>query len=409
MNVLLKLAPLIRYKEIRVMIYTLTSGRPEFSLYKAIREKDHLNVECLIENSSQPELLTNKQYHLSAEIPVILSLQGEGLVQRIYTGKPADLNKYIPNIDLRDYLFQYDEPDHERTFVALLRKDKVLSILGELSSQNIFIGKIFLGFAGVIEFIPSLGLNTQKLYAGSHFLEWEHERIVSIGKSDHVNNSGTADDQLRREGSKAVATGIAVSFFVHSLEKGAERSPIETNHLKELIAAKLSALILKCLFPVLLGILVINFFVFNELNGKLQSVDLTRKDKEKIALQIDRLKKEIDTEKELAVKLHMTGPHVFAYYFDRLAALNVSGIRFEELTVDPVHPKIRADEMIGFSQGSVVIKGTADGSESFSKLLVQLNTVGWIKKISRQTYTYNQETGKAQFEVVIDYKRVDPQ
>jgi len=146
--------------------------------------------------------------------------------------------------------------------------------------------------------------------------------------------------------------------------------------------------------------------LFNQLQQNLESVELTRSGKKKIALHIDRLKKEIGAEKELAVKVNMRGDHVFAYYIDHLAALNVPGIRFEELSVDPVHSKIKANEMIGFSRGSIVIKGVADQSESFGNLLVRLNAAGWIGKISRQVYVFDNDSHAAKFEVVLDYKKV---
>lgn len=405
MNILLKIAPLIRYREIRILVYTLTNGKPVFSLFRATRKKGQVNIESLIDRSSEKDLLFDEHYY-SPEIPLILSLQGEGLVQRIYSGKPADLNKQIPNIDLKEYFSQYHTLDSERTFVALLRKDKLDAVLSQFRDQNIYIGNVFLGYAGFLEFLPSLELKVAKIHAGIHILELDQTRVISVGKSSDNEKPELQEDQIKAEGCESVALGVAVHWFVHPFNKQEERSFIQPDHLKELTAAKLNRWILRYCFPALLGILLINFLLFNQLQQNLESVELTRSDKKKIALHIDRLKKEIGAEKELAVKVNMRGDHVFAYYIDHLAALNVPGIRFEELSVDPVHSKIKANEMIGFSRGSIVIKGVADQSESFGDLLVRLNAANWIGKISRQVYVFDNDSHAAKFEVVLDYKKV---
>lgn len=406
MNILLKIAPLIRYREIRILVYTLTNSKPVFSLFRATRRKGQVNIESLIDRSSETKLLSDEHYY-SPEIPVILSLQGEGLVQRIYSGEPADLNKHIPNIDVKEYLSQYHALDSERTFVALLRKDKLDAVLSQFRDQNIYIGNVFLGYAGFLEFLPSLELKVAKIHAGIHILELDQTRVISVGKSSDNEKPELQEDQLKAEGCESVALGVAVHWFVHPFDAQEERSLIQPDHLKELTAAKLNRWILRYCFPALLGILLINFLLFNQLQQNLESVELTRSGKKKIALQIERLKKEIGAEKELAVKVNLRVDHVFAYYIDRLAALNVPGIRFEELSVDPVHSKIKANEMIGFSRGSIVIKGIADKSESFGNLLVRLNAADWIGKISKQIYEYDNEFRAAKFEVVLDYKKID--
>lgn len=405
MNILLKIAPFIRYREVRILVYTLTTGKQEWSLFKATQKNGQVNIENLTDHSTGTELTGDKPY-FPAEIPVILSLQGEGLVQRIYQGKPSELSKHIPNIDIKDYLFQYHALDSERTFAALLRRDKVDFVLSGLREQNILIGKVFLGFAGFIEFAPSLGLDNRRVHTGIHFTELNQGRIVSVGKSDKGEVSEGSSENTIAEDHKSVALGLAVSFFVHSFGPLEGRSSAELDHLKELVSAKLNLRILKCGFPALLGILLVNFLLFNHLQQRLEEVEQTRSGKRKIALQMERLKKEIDSKKQLAETANMRGYPVFAYYIDHLALLNVPGLRFEELSVDPVLSKIKAGEMIGFNRGSIVIKGTADKSESFGDLLEKLNAAGWVKTIPRQVYSYDNESGTARFEVVLDYKKI---
>lgn len=405
MNILLKIAPFIRCREIRILVYTLTTGKPAWSLFKATQKKGQVDIESLTDHLTETNLSGDKQY-FPAEIPVILSLQGEGLVQRIYSGKPSELSKHIPNIEIKDYLFQYHTLEDERTFAALLRRDKVDSVLSGLRDQNILIGKVFLGFAGFIEFASSLGPDNRQVHAGTHFTELKQGHVISVGKSGESGVSARSFAEITAEGHKSVALGLAVSFFVHSFGPLEGRSPAESGHLKELVSAKLNLRILKCGFPALLGILLVNFLLFNHLQQNLEGVEQTRSGKKKIALEIERLKKEIDSKKELAEKANMRGYPVFAYYIDHLALLNVPGLRFEELSVDPVRSKIKAGEMIGFNRGSIVIKGTADKSESFGDLLEKLNAAGWVKTIPRQVYSYDNESGAAKFEVVLNYKKI---
>ncbi len=401
MNLLLKLVSYMKFKEAGVLMYTIKPHGFFYSFYRVSQKKGQADIEILIREKADVELSLLIPF-LSVDIPLLLSIQGEGLVQRIYPGKTDELAKHIPNIEIKDYVVQQYELTDDRTFIALLRKERMESILNDLYNLKIAVTNVFLGFYGFIE-IPDLFSNDKgNLIVGAHYLEIDNKRVVSVGKSI-LPDSECQGEELVLKNNETVAIATAIVFFIRPLSQEDSMFSLLQNNYKELAAAKLYKIVLKYLLPAMLGLLLINILLFDHLRNELQAEEITRTDKKNLTTQVERLKKEIGTEKEFGEKANLGKSHAFAFYADRIAALNVAGIRFEELAVDPVKTKIRSEELIGIDRGLIVLKGTVKHAEDFSNLLVLLKNVSWIRKIEKQVYTFDNDTGTAKFVVVISY------
>ena len=206
---------------------------------------------------------------------MLLSIQGEGLVQRIYDGKIDELTKHIPNIEIKDYVVQQHELTDDRTFVALLRKERMESILNDLYNLKIAVTNVFLGFYGFIE-MPDLFSNDEgNLIVGAHYLEIDNKRVVSVGKSN-LPDSESQKEALVLKNDETVAIATAIIFFIRPLSQEDSVFSLLENNYKELAAAKLYKVLLRYLLPSVLGILLINFLVFDHLRNELQTTEITR-------------------------------------------------------------------------------------------------------------------------------------
>jgi len=401
MNLFLKLSSYITFRHAGVLLYSITPKGVFYTYFRVTQTKGQASIAALVQERSIEELKEILPF-LTSGVPLLLSYQGEGLVQRIYQGKSNELSKYIPNIEPKDYVVQQLDITDEMTFVALLRKEKIESVLTELSNQGISVTNVLLGFYGFVK-IPDLFLQDKgKLIVGAHYLEIENQKAKTVGKSI-LPDSEAPKEIADKKDHEMLAMATAITFFIGQQIPEDSELPILGHNFKEMVAAKFNKLLFKYVGPSILGILLINFLVLDHLRAELQSTELNRTESKNMVAQVERLKKEISSEKEFGLKANLGKSHVFAFYADRLAAMNLKGIRFEEIAVDPVKTKIREEELIQIDRGVIVLKGIATHADDFGNLLVQLKKIPWISKIDKQVYFFDHDTGSAKFEVVMRY------
>ena len=401
MNLFLKLSSYITFRQAGVLLYNASPGGAFYSYYRVTQTKGQASIAPLVQAKTIGELKEILPF-LTSDVPLLLSYQGEGLVQRIYQGKRNELSRYIPNIEPRDYLIQQHEMTDEMTFVALLRKEKMESVLTQLSNLGISVTNVLLGFYGFIKIPELFYQDNGKLIVGAHYLEIENKIAKTVGKSI-LSDAEPPKEIADKKDHEILAIATAITFFIGQQIPEDSELPILGHNFKEMVAAKFNKSLFKYAGPSILGILLINFLVLDHLRAELQSTELTRTETENMVGQVERLKKEISSEKEFGLKANLGKSHVFAFYADRLAAMNLKGIRFEEISVDPVKTKIREDELIQIDRGVIVLKGIATQADDFGNLLVQLKMVPWISKIDKQVYIFDHDTGSAKFEVVMRY------
>ncbi len=400
MNILLKIVPSFKFRETRVLVFMQTGEGPCYALYRAYRKKGKAEMEPIFGYTRDREILARQ--NIPAGMPVILSFQGEGLVQRIFTGTKEEAVKHIPNFKASEYVIQYRDLEDGRTLLALSRKDRIEKAFEDLQKINIFPSALFLGFSGFLKFSGAIAVTKSQLIVGSHSLQLEGEKVLSVEKISRTAPGPERQETKTDEDIEAM--GTAISFFINGPGRQEILTAIPTFNLKELVAAKINRSILRYALPALLAILLVNFLVFDHLQLQQQASELTRTSRQELARTVDQLKKEIDAEQKFTGNANLGEEHAFAFYADRLAALRTPGIRFSELTIDPVRKKTRPGEKIDIERGIIILKGSCTNEESFSKFLVGLKNAQWTVEIIKQVYTFSNEAGSASFEMEVTYK-----
>ena len=400
MNILQKIVPFLKFREIRVLIFKQTSEGPCYALYLACRKKGKVEIETIVGYTRNRDTLARQ--NIPAGMPVILSFQGEGLVQRIFSGTAEEAVKQIPNFKAGEYVIQHRELDNGRTLVALSRKDRIEKAFEDLRKINILPAALFLGFSGFLKFSGAITVRKSQLIVGTHALQLEEGKVVSVEKTGKV--AGDPDKQGPATDEDVEAMGTAISFFINGPDRLETRTAIPAINLKELAAARINRSILRYALPGLLAVLLVNFLIFDHLQQQLQASEATRTSRQELTRTVEQLKKEIATEQKFTGNANLGEEHAFAFYADRLAALRTPGIRFTGLTIDPVQGKNRPGEKINIQKGRIILTGSCTNEESFSNLLIGLKNAPWTVEIIKQVYSFSNEARSASFEVEVTYK-----
>ncbi len=399
MNLLLKISPVVKYKKCYILVYVNATG-PSCFLFSAILKKGEVELDLMIEDSSDFNLLNDKKLNLKGQ-PVILSLFGEGVVQRTYRGTVSQLNTIIPNINVDDYHIDSCTYGDDNTFLALFRMGLLEKIIADINKQNVLIGKISLGFVDVVQYKNALLTGKDELFIGGQYVKIT-DGLCETGKKVKTGNEESPASEFLKDIEKA-AYGNAISFFLNSKGLPGTLSPILLSNLKELIAAKISALLIKYLLPALMTLLLLNFVLFDRFQKKIDQLSGSLSNTENLRKQVEQLKTQIESEKEFYAQTNLHKNKQFALYVDRVSSLSVQGIRFEKLSVNPLQKRIRGNEMIMYKKNEIELKGTADNAECFSEFLMNINSSALNLRIGKQAYFYDKNKGKADFELVLEF------
>ncbi len=399
MNFLLKISAYLKYQECPVLVLTL-GKEIEYSLYQVKKKKDDIESDLVIDKATDLALLSDKKYQLQGK-PLVLSLHGEGVVQRVYKGNVEDLNSVIPNINLENYYLQSSELDSEKTFVSLLRLETLEKIVHEINELGLLVSNVDLGFRSIIEYTNALTIKEDYLLIGSQYLQLDQGCILETGKRSKLEEIDKLPVSNISEATKSAALAVAIDFFLNSIRsKGSQAVQLLNNH-RELVAAKINSLILRYVLPVLMGLLFINFFIFENVQEKINLLSADFDGISELSLKIDHLKKQLNDENDFQYQVDLNSIPHFAWFIDRISSKSIPGIRFSEFQINPLKKKIRKDEMIEYYGGDLIIKGITESEDCFSQFLVNLDQSKLGMKIEKQVYFYDKTIKKAKFEVML--------
>ena len=397
MNFLLNISPWLKYKE--CFILTLALGEVKsFSLFKSVQKKGNVELDRLIDNARDFDLLRDIAIAPKGS-PIILSLHGNGVVQRLFHGEVNSFADAIPNINPKDFFSQTTELDNQHVFVSLLRLKTIDQLIDDLNKRGILIRDIHLGFVNIARFKDVLEISSGKLNTSGQYIQIDNGQVISTGKTESaVGTEGDVNNDLH-----SVALSSAICFFVGQVLGFENRPQKLVNNIKEVIAQKITSLMLKYCLPVLMVLLLINFLLFDSYQKKIDHLSGTLGNASSLKGQIEQLKTTIKEEQNFIRQVSLHGNNQFAFFLDRISSLAVPSIRFEEFSINPIKKRIRDDEIIEYSGGRVVLRGTAKDEETFSGFLVKINQSPYDLKIEKQIYSFNPQKGKAQFELEIIY------
>ena len=398
MNILLKISSAISYRKVGIIIVCRTKSSYDISYYQMLKKGNSVDISYC-----QEGLKSFEEIDFQAEkYPTILCVQGTGLVQRMMAGSYVDIKQSIPNINTDEYLIELDETNPGEKLVALCRKEQVDTILGEDSLKRIPIHNISLGFINISRYLQLFAEEIKCFEFEGSAINLSENRILDITRNV---NSNTVQDYFfadkNRKASEILALSAGLAYFTRKKWNTFQIQSIDEK-IKEYTASRLSTFILYNMGAILFLLLLINFFVFDYYHTKHEELEVNAGGMISMQNEINRLQSDLNAKHQFIQQNNVPANFAFAYYADRLASYVSDGIGFSELSVCPVESKVKEDKVIVFQSNTLRVSGTAPNSVAFSNFLEKINKSSWAKKLNKQVYVFNNETGDASFEIEIE-------
>ncbi len=357
----------------------------------------------IITLSSAKELegFTALQDHLDKKIPVWISVTGRSVISRKLDEDPGEkyLNHILPNAKESDFTLSLVKNEKNEVFVSALRSDSLESIGRDIHTSGYDILGYSIGAASIAVLFQYGLMKGKIMHVPGYQIKIVNEELNEILPAEQFNEEyfEVAGESI----SNSLALPFSLAFSYLTNHKGYDTVSGNTLHTDEesYFFKKINKYFALGSLVFLFLLLLINFFLFNTMRSKNQSLSDKLAYYEAFFNQRDSLRNEIMIKNELINQVGLKFNTRYGLYADRIASTVPKGVVLNELTINPMEDKIKANKPLHFSV-FIRVKGESSGSILLNDWIRELNHFDWIRDIEIIAYEKAGNKGKFEFQIL---------
>jgi hypothetical protein len=332
--------------------------------------------------------------------PSLLSIDGKGILHKIIPieENTNPLEKILPNASEIDFYIQQYISSDTTNLISISRKDLIDEIILKAQSAGLLISGICLGPINV----DSLGQEEVTILTKTQKVEIKKGKIQNIEKSVQEKLSTYTFEHIDITVDFIVAFSNAVSQFKTDFNTSFR---LQINNLsEEFYYSRLFKLFSLFILTFILILLLVNFFIFSDLNNKNETFSTELGYSSEYTKKIENLSYEIKTKRELIEKSGIQRGSTISFYFDNIISEIPSGIKLRTFNYHPVVRKIKPGEEIEYSLNEITLTGVTKASVNIDKWIENIKSINWVKQVELNNYSQEDTNAPAEFEIIIIHK-----
>lgn len=307
------------------------------------------------------------------------------------------VNAAFPNINLEDFFYEVCSQGKIH-YVSLCRKVYIESLIAGYKALGIPIIQVSLGNSlvfGIRDFLDGEVCTSNACVSINNGSITAIEKQTNVTTIDHDINGLLVNNNHILSLSAALNVALQrfssmtnLDAFVQSLSDGYLQSRFNTQLLK-----------IGGLF--ILGLLLINFLFFNHyfnaVNALQQNSQVNQTTKQKVL----ELGEQVGKSQKMVEDLLKGNGSKSSFYVNAIVQSLPESVLLSELDYQPLLKRIKVDKPIEIDRSIILISGTSNQSQSFSKWMAALEAFDWIDKVSVLGYEDISET-VSKFNIKLD-------
>ena len=363
-----------------------SNGTPRISVLRAIKKKTEFEVVKTFETKDFRECA--KKLPKNQHAFLCLNHNQVLLKQTVTTGPAVKVvSSAFPNVDLNDFYFEVLSGS-SGSIVALCRKEHVHQIINSFEEQKITIIGFSLGFSSYQNVLPII--EEKEIYLSSCTLITNDKEIISFEKSSERQEEVTykiGDPEI--ESKFLLPLSALFNYWAGNIYTennfSTKNKDLEKNYNQKVFFRKGLATAI----TLLLGMLLINFFLFSRYYSELE--EMTGR------YEVDIFQKQIYDEKLLEVlkkekiadNLLMNGHSKSSFYLNRLIESEPSSVLLREYTFQPLQKKVKENEQIQLEKNLIRIAGESTDESEFSHWIMELELNPIVREAKVSNFKYS--------------------
>ncbi|WNM19459.1 hypothetical protein [Flavobacterium capsici] len=320
------------------------------------------------------EFLKNK---LDSKIPILLLIDGKGVVNKKIDLKDEKDVEWIKNLDYSNIHFT-SYSTSENQFLSFCR-NHVLEEYYDMMQQNSFqIIDFYVG--AIVTVLAHDFVDKSKITANENIFYFEENNLVNIIKKDeNYEPLFYSVDEKSISNFHLPLYSAAINFYVQ--EEAIAKSTYKSNEKDEIIYKKAFEILGITMVVSFFCLLLVSYFSIQYFIGKNASLTLEINYATKSYKLISDLENEKESKFKILNEIGASSKNFISYYNYQIARLTPSDIKFSTIEFAPLKKEIKKTDKPEFDFKTIIIKGQTIDEVSFNSWIDVLKNEKWVSKL----------------------------
>ena len=332
------------------------------------------------------------------KIPIVLHIQGKGILNRVVDNKENYRHALLMNARLDDFYFT-DFIEEEKVYSSVIRKDAVQEILALFAEKHVEVISFCTGPFIAASLAPYIKRNN--LTVDSTLIELKDNKIVKFEKADE-NNQRTllGEESISHDMLGAVSLGS--NYFNPSPQVVLpEEEVVYVRNFKEAknknVFYRFATMMVAFFFLVLLG----NYFYLEYINSKIEANYTILGEFEDQLAELSTLEDEQSRKEKLLSGSGLLSKKFLSFYLMELSNTVPKDVLLDRVQLRPLMDEIKKRHKIEFQDQLLLVAGKSKSSETLSSWIEELKEKEWLSSVDILDYTYKKNAGNFELELVL--------
>lgn len=362
---------------------TIQDGEEKVFVTVLKKSKKELDIDHAFEVSSNESLASKlpKKQH------AFLVINNDNVLTKHLESKQANLEKLVynafPNINLDDFYYEIIAQGNKH-FVSICRKDYLDALITKYKENGITIINISLGNMMASSISPFT--NEKTLLTSNACLSIENDTITVIEKTV-TKESATYDiNGLQVNNNYVLSFAGALDSVLHHFQPVTNFDILKQSLKSDYSQSKFFTQFLKMGLVSVLGVLLINFFVFNHYFNAVNILQQTSQVNQTTKQKLLKLDEAVSKSQKMVDDMLKSSSSKSSFYVNAIVQSLPQSILLTELNYQPLEKNIKKEKAITLKDNTIIVSGASNNSESFSKWVADLETINWIQNVEILNY-----------------------
>ncbi|KJS07316.1 MAG: hypothetical protein VR77_01385 [Flavobacteriales bacterium BRH_c54] len=341
--------------------------------------------------------------------PLYFAVGGKGIVhKKVKTNEHLSeqdlLNQVLPNATLKDFYLQQAVISTFESWVSIVRKDLLNSLVATIQSLHLFGVQIYLGPFTLENCIPLINKSvitttTHELLIVDNYIN-QIDSLGSVAGGEEYNIEGEIVNSH-----ELIAFSAALSHFISPIKI----HPIvceEVTHFREEYLHKNKYTVVGFGLLAFFFVLTIsNMMIANSYESSNNELQYQLNSKQQFVDELEILKKELLIKEEFIQNSGVTKAAKITFYADQIAMSVPASIQLDQLFINPLTKRINKAEDIQFTYNAVKIIGSVSRSIELNNWIKKLKKYEWVNDINIISFIQDNLKTPGEFELQIVIKQ----
>ncbi|MFL1012606.1 hypothetical protein [Flavisericum labens] len=354
-------------------------------IYATVLKKSKTSLD--IEQSFQATSVEELAEKLKKKQAAFLVINDDNVLTKQVLGRLSDADKMVfnafPNINLEHFYYEIISQKNTN-FISICRKDYLNGLVKEYQTKGINIIDVSLGNL-VVSSISSF-VEQQTVFTSNAKVSFESRTISNIENHQDVETSSYNINGLEVESNYVLSLSSALIMALQHIHPITNFDALKIDLKQHFNQSRYVAQFSKIGLVLILGILLVNFFVFNHYYNAVSTLQQTSQVNQATKQTLLKLDEEVNKSQKMVEDMLKSSISKSSFYINAIMLSLPKSVLLSELDYQPLAKNIKKDKPVELKPNTIIIAGESNDSEAFSKWLVELETMDWVGSVEILNY-----------------------